>query len=207
MAGFPPRHPGFGSSGKSFLIDNLLRAESCSPAAGVCVCVSALGLMLKCVSHSQTEDRIQDSTPASGVAPAHRSTSGTTTAPLFTRAVGSLLWTPAMASRSRPGILRRAVFSEEQRRELEKTFRKQKYISKTDRNRLATDLCLKETQVKIWFQNRRMKWRNSREKESAFPRPQMERLMVWSQSEAADSTHVTRATHPYTRPERCKDGS
>ncbi|CAG08646.1 unnamed protein product, partial [Tetraodon nigroviridis] len=67
--------------------------------------------------------------------------------------------------KSRRGILRRAVFSEEQRKELERTFRRQKYISKTDRNKLAAELSLKESQVKIWFQNRRMKWRNCKEKE------------------------------------------
>ncbi|KAF7246442.1 Homeobox protein DBX2 [Varanus komodoensis] len=68
-------------------------------------------------------------------------------------------------SRSRRGILRRAVFSEDQRKALEKMFQKQKYISKTDRKKLALNLGLKESQVKIWFQNRRMKWRNSKEKE------------------------------------------
>ncbi len=52
-------------------------------------------------------------------------------------------------------------------------------------------------QVKIWFQNRRMKWRNSREKESTYTRPPMERLMLWSQSEPADKTH-THTTHTLT---------
>nr|XP_033815269.1 homeobox protein DBX2 [Geotrypetes seraphini] len=69
------------------------------------------------------------------------------------------------SSKARRGILRRAVFSEEQRKALEKMFQKQKYISKTDRKKLAINLGLKESQVKIWFQNRRMKWRNSKEKE------------------------------------------
>ncbi|XP_019371318.1 PREDICTED: homeobox protein DBX2 [Gavialis gangeticus] len=68
-------------------------------------------------------------------------------------------------SRARRGILRRAVFSEDQRKALEKMFQKQKYISKMDRKKLAITLGLKESQVKIWFQNRRMKWRNSKEKE------------------------------------------
>ncbi|KAM9311706.1 homeobox protein DBX2 [Gastrophryne carolinensis] len=68
-------------------------------------------------------------------------------------------------TKSRRVILRRAVFSDDQRKELEMMFQKQKYISKTDRKKLATNLSLKESQVKIWFQNRRMKWRNSKEKE------------------------------------------
>ncbi|XP_073429761.1 homeobox protein DBX2 [Dendrobates tinctorius] len=68
-------------------------------------------------------------------------------------------------TKTRRVILRRAVFSDEQRKALEKMFQKQKYISKADRKKLAMNLSLKESQVKIWFQNRRMKWRNSKEKE------------------------------------------
>ncbi|XP_055973749.1 homeobox protein DBX2 [Sorex fumeus] len=75
------------------------------------------------------------------------------------------LFTQDSNSKTRRGILRRAVFSEDQRKALEKMFQKQKYISKTDRKKLAITLGLKESQVKIWFQNRRMKWRNSKEKE------------------------------------------
>ncbi|KAF4094726.1 homeobox protein DBX2 [Onychostoma macrolepis] len=205
MAGFP--HPGFGNSGKCFLIENLLsspapgvRPKRCFPA----LVYGPLGLMVKARCVSQDGERGQ--TPSvimAGVSLPRCSGSGPviSSAPRFPKGVGSVLWSPALSSRSRPGILRRAVFSEEQRRELEKTFRKQKYISKTDRNRLATDLCLKETQVKIWFQNRRMKWRNSREKESTNTRPPMERLMLWSQSEPADKTHTpaqTKHTHTHT---------
>ncbi|KAJ8269794.1 hypothetical protein COCON_G00124010 [Conger conger] len=84
---------------------------------------------------------------------------------MYPEAPGLPLWPPDPGPRSRKGILRRAVFSEEQRKELERTFRKQKYIGKADRNKLAADLRLKESQVKIWFQNQRMKWRNSKEKE------------------------------------------
>ncbi|KAJ1163358.1 hypothetical protein NDU88_003817 [Pleurodeles waltl] len=75
------------------------------------------------------------------------------------------LLTQEVNSKARRGILRRAVFSEDQRKALERMFQKQKYISKVDRKKLASNLGLKETQVKIWFQNRRMKWRNSKEKE------------------------------------------
>ncbi|EFX86953.1 hypothetical protein DAPPUDRAFT_37379, partial [Daphnia pulex] len=60
------------------------------------------------------------------------------------------------------GMMRRAVFSELQRRGLERRFQIQKYISKPERKKLAEKLGLKDSQVKIWFQNRRMKWRNSK---------------------------------------------
>nr|AUN27673.1 DBX [Lineus ruber] len=71
----------------------------------------------------------------------------------------------SMRGKPRRGMLRRAVFSDLQRKGLEKTFQKQKYISKPDRKKLAAKLGLKDSQVKIWFQNRRMKWRNSKERE------------------------------------------
>ncbi|XP_013413513.1 homeobox protein DBX1-A [Lingula anatina] len=70
-----------------------------------------------------------------------------------------------MRGKPRRGMLRRAVFSDAQRKGLEKMFQKQKYISKPDRKKLAAKLGLKDSQVKIWFQNRRMKWRNSKERE------------------------------------------
>ncbi|KAJ7408001.1 hypothetical protein WISP_123647 [Willisornis vidua] len=56
------------------------------------------------------------------------------------------LLTQESNSKSRRGILRRAVFSEDQRKALEKMFQKQKYISKTDRKKLALSLGLKESQ-------------------------------------------------------------
>lgn len=71
----------------------------------------------------------------------------------------------SMRGKPRRGMLRRAVFSDMQRKGLEKMFQKQKYISKPDRKKLAAKLGLKDSQVKIWFQNRRMKWRNSKERE------------------------------------------
>lgn len=46
-------------------------------------------------------------------------------------------------------MLRRAVFSDVQRKALEKMFQKQKYISKPDRKKLASKLALKDSQVKI----------------------------------------------------------
>lgn len=60
---------------------------------------------------------------------------------------GLPLLTQDSNSKARRGILRRAVFSEDQRKALEKMFQKQKYISKTDRRKLAVSLGLKESQV------------------------------------------------------------
>lgn len=53
---------------------------------------------------------------------------------------------------------------------LEKTFTEQRYLDTTSRSKLAQNLGLNETQVKTWFQNRRMKWKKeskTSEKEDA----------------------------------------
>lgn len=53
----------------------------------------------------------------------------------------------------------RTVFTDLQLRILEKTFSEQKYLDTSSRAKLAQTLGLNETQVKTWFQNRRMKWK------------------------------------------------
>ena len=57
----------------------------------------------------------------------------------------------SMRGKPRRGMLRRAVFSDFQRKGLEKMFQKQKYISKPDRKKLAEKLGLKDSQVKHFF--------------------------------------------------------
>ena len=54
---------------------------------------------------------------------------------------------------------KRTIFTTDQLKRLEAAFEQQQYLVGTERERLATDLNLSETQVKIWFQNRRIKWR------------------------------------------------
>ncbi|EGT38122.1 hypothetical protein CAEBREN_20043 [Caenorhabditis brenneri] len=53
----------------------------------------------------------------------------------------------------------RTTFSGKQVYELEKQFEAKKYLSSSDRSELANRLDVTETQVKIWFQNRRTKWK------------------------------------------------
>lgn len=58
----------------------------------------------------------------------------------------------------------RTVFSRSQIFRLESMFELKRYLSSSERSSLAKNLNLTETQVKIWFQNRRMKWkRNQKE--------------------------------------------
>ncbi|NXH12884.1 NOTO protein, partial [Bucco capensis] len=53
----------------------------------------------------------------------------------------------------------RTIFTSDQLAQLEKEFARQQYMVGTERYLLASSLHLTEEQVKVWFQNRRIKWR------------------------------------------------
>lgn len=57
----------------------------------------------------------------------------------------------------------RILFSQWQINELEKLFKKQKYVTSNERELMAKRLKLQANQVKIWFQNRRYKIKKQNE--------------------------------------------
>ncbi|XP_020601902.1 homeobox protein MSH-D-like [Orbicella faveolata] len=54
---------------------------------------------------------------------------------------------------------KRTAFTTTQVKELENEFRRSKYLTISRRTELSKSLKLTETQIKIWFQNRRTKWK------------------------------------------------
>ncbi|XP_064483555.1 homeobox protein goosecoid-2-like [Ornithodoros turicata] len=89
-------------------------------------------------------------------APAPRSPDSSTTA---AAPVSNEQTSPEQNSRRKKGKRVRTIFTAEQLERLEAEFERQQYMVGPERLYLAAALRLTEAQVKVWFQNRRIKWR------------------------------------------------
>lgn len=70
-----------------------------------------------------------------------------------------LLFSDNCSEGGKPNRRRRTAFSTYQLQELEHEFQSKKYLTLNERSDLAKRLGLSDVQVKIWFQNRRAKWK------------------------------------------------
>ncbi|GLG93076.1 Homeobox protein Hmx [Gryllus bimaculatus] len=80
----------------------------------------------------------------------------------------------------------RPTFSGQQIFALEKTFEQTKYLAGPERAKLAYALGMTESQVKVWFQNRRTKWRKKHAAEMATAKRKQEEAEGLAEGDASD---------------------
>ncbi|UJR21782.1 hypothetical protein I4U23_024857 [Adineta vaga] len=157
-------------NGKRIQSQQLKRLHLHSPKRIIKKCAFDIDSLLKPTNNSSYIDDTEDGSSDDGHVQLESSSSFCTSSPISSYALFNQLKTNENLTLSssydsehstiqRKSKRIRTIFTTEQLERLEEEFEKQQYMVGNERSHLAKKLDLSEAQIKIWFQNRRIKWR------------------------------------------------
>ncbi|XP_078616649.1 uncharacterized protein LOC144884953 [Branchiostoma floridae x Branchiostoma japonicum] len=102
----------------------------------------------------------------------------------------------------------RTAFTADQLKDLERAFQDSQYVVGQDRTELARKLRLTETQVKVWFQNRRTKYKREKAREAEKTQANSETLAalnIWKLLQTAPPSDPLTPVHTLARSSEVRD--